>query len=172
MTGGRSSRFNWRGKHWKWLVVVARTMTVWIKWQTMPLYQRLPHVLSLGGFITVTVRFGFSAASWLPEPTARKDVKRHRGDACPGDNCHGSSRHRKGVLNPALVAARKNLNCRSAILRGIIRRLGKGVLARRVLDRRMIERAHLHDTSLQPITPPFLVRTQNFRHLLYQPNVS
>ena len=33
------------------------------KWQIAPLYQRFPHVLSLGGSVTMTVRLKFSAAS-------------------------------------------------------------------------------------------------------------
>ena len=134
------------------------------KWQIVPLYQRFPHVPSFGGSVTTTVRLGFSVASWPPEPTAHKIGKRHHGDVCPRDNRHGSLRHRKGALSLALVAAWKNPNRWSAISRGVIGRSGKSMLAWRVLDRRMIQRAHLHDTPLQPTIPPFLVRTQNFRH--------
>jgi hypothetical protein len=101
-----------------------------------------------------------------------KNAKRYHGDACPGDNRHGSFRHRKGALNSPLVAARKNLNRRSEILRRTIERLETGVLARKILDRRMIKRVHLCDTSLQPTILPFLVRTQNFLHVLCQLNVS
>lgn len=151
---------------------MARTMTVWVKWQIVPLYQRLSHVLNLGGLITVMVRLRFSATSWPLEPTARKNAKIYRGDVCPGDNRHGSFRHRKGALNPPLVAARKILNRRSEILRRTIGWLETSVLARRILDRRMIQRVHRNATSLPPTTLPFLVRKQNFRHFLCQLNVS
>ena len=164
MTSGSSNRFNWHGKLWKQLVSSGKDNDSLDKMTITPLYQRLPHVLSLGGFITVTIRLRFSAASWEPKPTARKNAKRYYGNMCLGDNCHSSFRHHKGTLNLLLVVARKNLNRRSKILGRIIGRSGKGVLARRVLDHRMIKRAHLYDTSLQPTTPPFLVRTQNFHH--------
>ena len=156
-------------KPWKWMVAVARTTTVWVKRQIAPLYQRLSHVLNLGSFVTVTVRLRFSAASWPPKPTARKNAKRYRGDACLGDNRHGSFRHCKGALNPPLVVAWKILNRRSEILRRIIGRLETSVLARGISNRRMItkgsSRCHITSTYHSAIPgektklPPFPLPT-------------
>lgn len=94
-------------------------------------------VNNLGSFITVAVKLGFSAANKPLKPNHMKNVKRYCANACLGDNRHGSFWHRKEVLNPMLVVARKVLHRRSEILLMIIWQLKTSILAWRNIGRRM-----------------------------------
>lgn len=106
------------------------------------------HVLNnFNGFITVVVKLGFSVANWLLKPNHVKNVKRHRADVCLGDNRHGSFRHRKEVLNPALVVVRKVSDRRSEIFLMIIWWLTTDVLVQRNMSRRIKRKYYFDVTS-------------------------
>ena len=139
MTCSSGSKFKWRGSfdndcyNFKDKDSLGKTInnTFYVKVITC--------VNNFGSFITVTVKLGFSAANWPPKPNRVQIAKRYRGDTCLGDNHHGSFRHRKDVLNPPLVVARRILDRWSEILWIIIEWLKTSVLAWRNMNHRMIK---------------------------------